>query len=414
MHCSGVKIGSLSACCLLAMSLALLAGCQVESAPPTTANETGAPQNAQAVTAEMHAWPRMIRVQGSLRADEHAVIGAKVAGRVDELHVDIGSPVRRGETLMTLEMEDLDLSVQQADAALKQACARLGISSVADEQQLDPAKVPTVQQEFAMRNEARTKYERAKTLATMNAIVGEELQEREAALAVAEAHYQSALNAVSEGRALVQLRAAELARAIQAQKDAAATAPFDGVIEQRNVAPGVFVQVGQSIVTLVRTNPLRFRGSVPERDAIDIREKQKVNLLLRGQKQPIATTVKRISPALNPANRALSIEADIPNAEGILRAGLFCEAQVEVDADAQVVAVPASALFEFAGVEKVWLIVDGKLQQRPVETGRREGRWVEIISGLTAGEVIAENSHGLRPGPVTIQTPKVVTAATAQ
>jgi len=85
----------------------------------------------------------------------------------------------------------------------------------------------------------------------------------------------------------------------------------------------------------------------------------------------------------------------VPNADGRLRAGLFAEAEVVVDAEAMALIVPRSAIVEFAGAEKVWKLVDGVAQEQTVQTSRRADKVVEIVGGLTAGEtILVEASEG--------------------
>jgi hypothetical protein len=84
---------------------------------------------------------------------------------------------------------------------------------------------------------------------------------------------------------------------------------------------------------------------------------------------------------------------------------LFAEAGIVVEPDARALAVPTTAVREFAGVEKVWVVQDGQATERVVSTGRRDGDHVEVLHGLAAGErVVRDAQHG-RAGPVTVQQP---------
>jgi membrane fusion protein (multidrug efflux system) len=210
----------------------------------------------------------------------------------------------------------------------------------------------------------------------------------QAAEKVAEAQLASALNAVNEKIALIRVRAAELALARQRLEDAEIVAPFCGIVQQRHVAPGSFVQVGQAIVTLVRTHPLRYRGVLPERYAHWLSIDQPVRVMLPAGADPCLSQVSRISPSLDPASRSLTFEAEVDNAGGRLRAGQFAEATVEIDSNRQALVVPAGAIVEFAGTEKVWKVADGRCREHPVQTGERREGWVEIVHGLSAGDVI--------------------------
>ncbi len=388
---------------MLCVPLVVLAGCEPKatSAPAKPAEAKGPPPTISAIPAGLRHWPLTVRLQGSLMGDENVVVGAKVAGRVKEVKVDTGSSVRQGDLLMTLENEDLDLRAKQAEAQLEQARAKLGLKPGEDDAKLDPARVPSVVQEEAIRNEARSNYERAQSLVSQKAISTEELQQRLATLEVAEARVLSALNGVDEQLAIVGVRQAELGVARQVRADADVRAPFDGLIQQRFVAPGAYLPVGQPVVSIVRIDPLRFRGGVPEREATRLRVGAKIRILPEGVPQPLEAELTRISPALEMASRALMIEADVPNPGARLRAGLFAEAEIVVDDTARTLALPASAISEFAGVEKVVAVSDGKAEERLIRTGRRREGWVEILQGIQVGDLIAADPR-TRAGAVQV------------
>jgi RND family efflux transporter MFP subunit len=387
---------------LLLTAAVMLAGCQ-----PTGTSQAGPPEGpsdplprVRAAQARLESWPRLVRVQGNLQADEIAIVGAKVANRVKEVSVDLGSIVRRGDALVTLDTEELDFRVQQAEAQLEQARARLGLKPDDQEGSLDRLKVPSVVQAETVWNESKLEYERAKSLLPGKAIPAEEVQQRQAAMLVAEAKYRGALNDVNEQIALVAVKRAELGLARQFRADAVIRAPFDGVVQNRHVAPGSYLQVGQAVVTLVRTDPLRFRGGVPEREAPCIQLRQTARITVEGQANVLSGQVTRVSPALEMSSRALCVEIDLPNPDARLQVGLFAEADVVVDPTAQTLAVPATAVREFAGVERVWLVRDGSASQQLVQTGRRGADRVEILQGLSAGDVVLTDAREGSAGPL--------------
>jgi RND family efflux transporter MFP subunit len=384
--------------------LLVVAGCGRRDGTTKAAQaaDDDSPPTVAVLTAGLHNWPHVVRVQGTLLADEHAVIGAKVAGRVEAVHVDLGTEVEPDEALLTLDTEELKMQVRESEAQLAQACAKLGLTAADDEAEVDPYEVSTVQEEKALRARARSNLKRGQALAASKSISVEELQDREAILGVADARYATAINVVHEQIALIGVRRAVLAQAKQTLQDAEIRAPFHGIVQERHVAPGAYMQVGQPVVTLVRIDSLRFRGGVPEREAVQLQVNQEARIEVEGYPEAIEAEVSRISPAMNPANRALCVEVDVPNARKRFRAGLFAEAEITVDPHAQTLAVPAAAISEFAGVEKVWVVEDGKAAQRVVRTGRRSEAWIEILQGLKAGEVFVRDARTARPGPVTI------------
>lgn len=401
------RIKRLVAYVCLGMGTVVLSGCGaggMAAAPPAqnpSSQHADPPLPAQAelYTVAKQPWPGVVTVQGMLVGDERVVVGAKVAGRVKEVRVDLGTAVRAGEILARLESEDFDLRVKQAEAQVEEIRAKLGLRTGESEKGLDPSKVPSVLQEAAVRNEARVNLQRARELEKKEAISAEELLQRQAAFEVADSRYRSALNEVGGQLALLAVRRAELELARQAQADAVIRAPLDGVVEQRHTAPGAYLQVGHPVVSLVRIDPLRFQAGVPERAALRVRPQQRVRIQVEGRSDWIESQVTRISPAVDPANRALLVQADVQNRDRSLRAGMFAQAEIVVDPGARALAVPAEAVTEFAGVEKVWVVRDGRVEPRPVETGRRRGPWVEIRSNLSEGEQIVAKAQSLGLGP---------------
>lgn len=354
------------------------------------------------VTAAQQPWPRIVKVQGALLADEDSVIGSKLAGRVATVDVDLGSIVKQGDPLVTLDRSELDLQVKLAEAQLDQACAAIGLKAYEDETNLDYKNSPPVQLEQALVDEAEAAVNRAKALVPTRAITGGEYDTLVAQLRAAKARYNSSLNAVSTQVAMIGVRRTELALARQQLVDSKTVAPFDGVVEARRVSPGEYVSIGQPLISLVRSDRLRFTAGVPESKAGDVRPGQRVEIQLSASAEPLVTTVTRVSPVVTQTSRSVRIEADVPNPDLSLQAGLFAAANVIVDADSHTLALPASAVTRFAGVEKVWLVADGKAEQQTVRTGRQERGQVEILSGLAAGsQVIADADQG-RSGPVTV------------
>ena len=390
-------------------------GCHREAASETPSQEAAAtPLEVKVARVAYQSWPRVVRVQGSLVAEENVVVGAKVAGRVKQVPIDLGSVVRRGDLLAALDTEELELKVKQAEAQREQVRAKLGLKQGQKEDDLDRAGVPAVRQEKALWDQAQDNLRRAEKLREKQAIAIEEIQQRQAAVAVAEAKHLAALNDVEEQIAQVGVRREELALARQVLEDSKVPAPFNGVVEHRHVTAGAYVRVGDPIVSLVRVDPLRFRAGVPEREATRIRQKQPATITVEGEPAPIRVAVSRISPALDLASRSLTVEADVPNPGLRLRVGLFAEAEIVVDPDAQALAVPAAAVREFAGVEKVWLVRDGKAEEKIVQTGRRDAGRVEILQGLSPGDTIIPDAQTGRRGPVVAEGPSPSRAAEAK
>jgi RND family efflux transporter MFP subunit len=381
--------------------LSLAAACALTAAGCGSGHEAEQPKAAAAelpsLTAEVLqveevAWPRTVRSQGNLVADEVVVVGARIAGRVEQVSVDLGDKVAVDAPVAVLDQEEFKLQVILADAQLTQSRSALGMKATDLVDQLNPLMAPPVREARAVLDDAKTRADRLRPLRERNAVTQEALETAVAAEQVAEARLTSAYNGVLEKIAQIRVRSAELALAKQRLDDAVIVAPLDGLVEQRHVSKGSFVQIGDPIVTLVRTSTLRFQGTLPERQATRIAVGQEVRLHIESVAEPRIAKITRISPVIAEQSRSLMFEAAVDNADGRLQTGLFAEAEVVVDPTSQSIAIPPGAITEFAGAEKVWKVIDGVAQEQIVETARRGETAIEIISGLAPGDTILHNA----------------------
>ncbi len=341
-------------------------------------------------------WPKIIRSHGNLVPDDRAVVGSRIDGRVEFVHVDLGDRISEGTRLVTLSQAERKLRVQQAEAQLLQTRSAVGLRPGTPTSALDPENAPPVLEQKALWNEARGNLDRAIQLQDRKTITAAEMEQIEASAAVAEARFKSALNGVYEKIALIGVREAELSLAQEELANTVIVAPFDGLIQEKHVSPGAYVQIGDAAMTVVRLDQLRFRGTIPERFAMNLSVGQTMQIQIESIEESVAAQITRISPAVDLASRSLLFEAVIDNSEGRLRSGLFAEARIVIDAEATAIVIPPSALIEFAGAEKVWMVVDGKTREQSVLTGERRPEGIEILNGLVAGDVILlDGSEGI-------------------
>jgi RND family efflux transporter MFP subunit len=389
-----------------AILCAMVTGCEHSAAPTVDKPTTASAKEVAVVEARLEPWPETIRVQGSMMAYEDAVVGSKLAGRVAEVAVDLGDVVQAGQLLVSLMRDELDLRVELAEAQLQQACAAVGITPAGDEGQFDVRRSPGAMMEQALVNEAQSNVNRARPLVASRAMTEGEFDTLMAQMKAAQARYNAALHTAGEQVSLIGVRRKELALAKQMVADSQIKAPFAGVIGERRVSPGEYVSAGQAVVTLVRADRLRFTAGVPESRADAIKVGQRVEIECdEAGKSPLVTAISRISPTVTQSSRSILIEADVPNPDLKLQAGLFAEADLVVDPNSQAIVVPVSAVSRFAGVQKVWIVVDGVAKQQTVRTGREDKSRVEIVEGLSPGSQLVFNAAEGHDGPVVAVEP---------
>lgn len=404
------------------LSLVWLAACK--SATPPNANAQGAndggrggrggrggaggeamaPKAVRLVGASERTLTQTVTATGTLAADEQASLSFRVAGRLAQLSIDLGSVVRKGQAIGKLETTDFKQRVDAADAALQQARARLGLSLSGSDDSVNADSTATVRQARAVLDSSRAIRERTRQLVSQGIQSKAEQDRVESDFKVAESRYQDALEEVRNRQGLLAQRRSELELAKQQLEYTTLYAPYDGAIREKRASVGEYLAVGAPIATLVRLHPLRLRAEIPERESFGIRPGLAVKVTVEGDSNIYTGRVARISPAFSEASRTLIVEAEVDNQHGRLRPGSFAKAELQTSSSKSVVTIPASALVTFAGIQKVFLNKDGKAVERTVIVGRKEPDWVEITEGLKAGEMIVDDPKNLVGGqPLIIQ-----------
>jgi RND family efflux transporter MFP subunit len=394
---------------LFLSALLLLGGCRTgEPQASASRGKEGAGPNlpvkeVKLAKSESKLLTRTVSAPGTLAADEQATLSFKVAGRMSQIKVDLGSQVRKGQVIANLETEEFKVRLQQAEAALQQARVRLGLPPQGADDRLDTENTSLARQARAVLEEAKSNRERTIQLVNQGILSKAELDRVESAFKVAESRYQDSIEEVRNRQAVLLQRRSELAIAQQQLTETTMYAPFDGAVRERRASLGEYLNSGAPVVTIVRMHPLRLRVEVPEREAQGIKIGQPARVVVDGEsRQDYSGRVVRLSPAFQEQSRTLVIEAEVDNQQGKLRPGSFAKAEIQTTATSDAVMVPASAIVTFAGIQKVFSVKDGKAVEKNVVVGKRENEWV-VVEGLDAGAPVVLSPGNLVSGqPVSI------------
>ncbi len=344
------------------------------------------------------ALPDTVEVSGMLAADEELVSGFQVAGRLAQLDVDVGDLVAAGALVAALDARDFELGVDRARAALTSARARLGLAADGG-REIEVETTAPVREAQAVLADAQLARQRVEELARQSLRPLADLDSASAAVDIARSRLQAARDAVRTWIAECAERQIDLELAQKRAQDARLLAPWPGVVAQRRVAPGRYVQVGEAVLTLLRVDPLRLRLRVPERLAGQARSGQRVDFSVDGIAGERHTgTVTRLGAAIDAEDRTLLVEATVDNHDGALRPGGFCRAAIVTAPARSVLAVPTRAVQSFAGVDRVFVVADGKARELLIELGRRQGDLVEVTKGLVADQLVVADPRGLVQG----------------
>jgi membrane fusion protein (multidrug efflux system) len=381
--------------CILA--LIVLSGC---SGGKVSAKVEGASSREKAVTvraftAEAQQVRRTVEAVGSLFAYDEVVVSSEVDGRADQVLVDVGDYVTKGQTLVEVLPIEFKLAAQQQEALVEQAKAKLGLTGD-DAEVRDPAQTAAVRKAAADMANAAQKFKRSEQLQQQGIVPRQTFEEDELAYKAAQAAYDLAVQDVRNLQAALQQERAMRDLTNKKLRDTRIVAPFSGYIKERDVTVGQYLKVQTPVMAIVNADPVRVRLKVPEKMAAWVAVGQSATVFVEAfPERPFSGKIWRINPSVDPQTRTFDAEALIENHQGLLKPGFFVKASIPSKKVDSVLLIPQKALNYAYGIYKVYALTDSnKLKEREVKVGDRIGENVEVISGVEEGDRIALPTEG--------------------
>lgn len=327
-------------------------GCKKPAAEGGEAQLTSAKQDApiKVETAPVveRPMPEYLILTGTLRASQESEVAADAAGKVTATFVERGQRVKKGDTLAILDSRGASISASAAAAQSGLAKAQL------EQAQRECDRVKALKDSGAI---SQAEYDR----------VTSQCQTTQWSAAAAAAQQQNAQKVVG---------------------DATIRAPFGGVVGERYVNVGQYVQPSTKIISLYEPDPLRLELTVPEANIGGLKPEQPVIFTVSAYGDAkFEGTVRFISPNIRPTTRDLVIEALCPNAELKLKPGMFAVARLQT-AEKQLAAMPASSAVKQHEAAKAFVVVDGRVQERVVQLGAEKDGLVAVLGGVKVGEKV--------------------------
>jgi len=295
-----------------------------------------------------------LELPGRLEAYSRAPIYARVSGYLKSWSVDIGAPVKAGQQLAEIEAPDLDQQLLQgrADLANSQAAAKLSAATLT----------------------------RRKTLLASNFVSQQEIDERSADLASKEAQVNAQQANVQRLEALASYKTV--------------TAPFDGVVTERNTDVGALISggtgSGAAMFVVSDVKKLRLYVNVPQSYLPGIRMGAKANVTVpeyAGRTFP--ATIEASAQSIDVSSGTTRMQLAIENPNNELRPGAFANVKLALTRDVQPLSIPASALiFNNSGLRVATVTAGDKILFKTVTIARDLGREIEIATGLTPDDRI--------------------------
>ncbi|NJL30374.1 MAG: efflux RND transporter periplasmic adaptor subunit [Phycisphaerales bacterium] len=352
-------------------------------------------------------------------ADDEVLISAKVAGRVDKIHHDLGDRVEPDQLLAELDPTDYQLEVAERELTVQATLAKLGLSEMPDAS-FDPQDVPTVRRSSLQLANAFARYERLRKLYEQvpPLISEQEYQDSQTAYQVASSAHEVE---IMEAKALIaeaRTRQAEYHSARQRLRDTKINSPTGNppdntsrfAVAARMVSPGEFVAIATPMFRLIDDNPIKMQAMVPERHMGQITDDLPAIVNVQAYPEPFTGRVSRVSPSIDSANRTFPVEVQIANDDGRLKAGAFAQARIELPTKRSAVQVPSDAVTSFAGVKQGFVVRDGKAVELRVQLGERseDASMVQVVEGLSTGEriILSPPANLVSDTPVQVTNPE--------
>ncbi|MBU4400962.1 MAG: efflux RND transporter periplasmic adaptor subunit [Planctomycetes bacterium] len=363
-------------------------------------NDVAAPA-ARIATAPVEVVPRsdILRLTGSLAADERSSVASNTSGIVAEVRVDRGSRVRKGDVLVQIDPTDAKNELAEGQAMLDELKARLGLDGNVED--FNPEDQPEVRLAKASADLAAANLRRAKELIAKKVISNEVYDQTETEFELANQRYRQALLLIKQAYAACNTAMAKLSILEKAVADTTIRAPFDGWVAEKLVAVGEQISSGMQateVVTLVRIDPLRLLLTVPQQDIGCIQPGQKVRFHVDSfPDRTFEATVRFIAPVVNDT-RSMVVEAVAPNPNGMLCPGLFATAELELKQQQPGIYAPVSAVQKNGEVGRVFVVRNGVAREQVVALGEQTGGKIEIRSGLTGKELLVAQPGLVKDG----------------
>lgn len=376
----------------------------------------------------------------TIHAYYEARVFAKAAGYLTDLKVDIGTVVKKDDVLAVISIPEMDKQreaklamIRQMQANQRRATAQLAVSKASElsyRAKQDKATAEVDKADAGL-SAARVELDRVTDLVKRKA-VAERLQDEaqkkhdaaaaektaaqaavvsaKAELTLAGAQSDAELADLDVAKAVTEVAERELDELDELIKYAQITAPFDGVVAQRNVEPGDLVrnaQTGSSkdekpLFVVSQFNKVRARVYVPERDVPHTNVGDSVKITLQALPGDVfAGKISRVAGVLDEQTRTMMVEIDLDNADGRIRPGMFGQASITLAPPSNSLTLPAGAVhFDAEGNGYVYLIdASNKVAIAEIQTGLDDGAQIEITGGITGSDrVIGPLLHRLKAG----------------
>ncbi|MCY6485236.1 efflux RND transporter periplasmic adaptor subunit [Clostridium aestuarii] len=400
---------------VLAMGLATGCGKSEPKAGQNVQQENYIPVNTEAAKIGMIS--NSFVISGKIVADKDTVIVPKMPGKVENVSVKVGDKVSMGNVLFTLEKTDSQNRVEQAKVGLDSASAQIEQSKLGVQQSeigLDSAKASyeaskanydlnyekiqnaklNLERNKKLYEEgiiSKAQYEQAELAASDSSLdaLKAQLSQAQQGLKQAESSMANAQIGIKQAQAGYDQAQVGHNQAVQALNDMTVTSPIQGIVASINIEKGEIASSAQPAVTIVNMDKVYLEVNVTEKLINKLQKGSEVKLEIpsAGESEFIGK-IYTVSPSADSRTNLYTIKVEITNKDHKIKPGMFAKVQFNADAKKDVLLIKSEAVTVNNEKKVIYVINNGKAEEKEVEVGLDNGQYVEIKSGIQAGDVI--------------------------
>ncbi|MCE1245198.1 MAG: efflux RND transporter periplasmic adaptor subunit [Firmicutes bacterium] len=335
-------------------------------------------------------------ITGSFDAWAEVTLTPQISAKVINVAVEIGSKVRKGEILVTLDPIDYKLQTDLDAANLQEELAKLGLKSTSQKLR-SPEDAPDVKKTKAVMVNARINWERNVKMRKEELISDKDVEDSLRDYLTSKADFEAALDNVSQTEASIDSKAASLNISEQKLQYTRIKSPINGYVKTKNVEKGDYATPNASVLTLVQNDPIYLSVNIPQNFISKINKGKNIDLKTDAIPGKVFKgRITDISPAVDPDVRTILVRATIQNPENILKPGMYSNVSLITGYDNEAVVVPVSAIIQEMGETKVYVINKDKdsykVSVRKVTRKQELGDYVQVKGDIKDGDMVATSS----------------------
>lgn len=342
---------------LIVLVLAVTAGCGRKKAPVTAKVEAIPVKVSTVETGDIK---EIFTTTGTIEAADQAIVSAKASGRVTYVRVQLGDYISKGQVLVTLERDDVN-------------------------NQMNQAKVSVVQAELNYK-QAKDNFTRKQKLFAEQIISQQEFDSAQNQLDIAESQ-------LKQSHIGVDLVDSQI-------KNTEVRAPISGYIGSRQVNGGEMVSPGAPLFSIVDLSQVYVTVNLSDSYISQAKVKQQAEVTLAASPDKVFLgSIAQIAPMADAITKTYPTKILLNNSSKVFKDGMLTQVKLNFNEQKNAVKLPIEAIIDETGGKAVYIVENNTAVRKPVEVGISDGKFVQILSGLTGGEqVVVMGQNNLEDG----------------